>query len=111
MTEPYESSEYDVVSIKLHPGMLSILCAIVPLAFGYYATSVPFMVPARWRYRVYIGAPVVALAAALVGLALGIYATRRPETRSLGRLGVVVNATALVLEGLYVYVLNWIFTR
>lgn len=106
-----EPSEYDVVSLKLHPGLLSVLCATVPLAFGYYAASVPFMVPARWRYRVYVGAPAVALALAALGLVLGIRASRRPETRALGRLGVVVNATAFVLEGLYVYVLNWIFTR
>lgn len=106
MSDDYEPSEYDVVSIKLHSGVLSILCAIVPLAFGYYATSVPFIVPARWRYTVYFGAPVVSLAVAAAGLALGIYATRRPETRGVGRLGIVINATALVLVGLYVYVLN-----
>lgn len=111
MMKGEEPSEYDVVSLKLHPGLLSILCAIVPLAFGYYAASVPFMFPARWRYRVYVGAPVLALAVAALGLLLGLSASRRPETRGLGRLGVVVNATALVLEGLYVYVLNWIFTR
>jgi hypothetical protein len=99
--------EYDVVSFRLRPGLLSLLCALLPLAVGWSADELPFLLGGRLR-PYYSHVFLASLGSGLAGVILGAVAMRRPESRATGRLGVVVNATVLILLGLFLMIFRWI---
>lgn len=102
-----DHSEYDVVSLRPHPGMLSLLCALIPLAVGLNADELPFVMGGRLRpYYGYIF--LVGLGTGVAGVVLGAFAMRRPESRATGRLGVLVNGIVVILLGLFLLVFRWI---
>lgn len=100
-------SEYDVVSFKPRPGVVSLLCAVIPIAFGMFADDLPFALGGRLRpYYGHIFLASVGLC--LAGIAFGVYASRRPEYRGTGRLGILVNGIVLVLLSLFMLIFRWI---
>lgn len=102
-----EHSEYDVVSLRPHPGMLSLLCALVPIAVGWNADELPFMLGGRLRpYYGHIF--LTGLGAGIAGIVLGAFAMRRPEFRASGRLGVLVNGIVVILLALFLLLFRWI---
>lgn len=106
MSKPVPS-EYDVISFRPRPGILSLLCALLPIAIGLNADELPFMLGGR--LRPYYGHLFLAgLASGAVGVVLGAFAMRRPESRGSGRLGVLVNGLVLVLLGLFLLAFRWI---
>ncbi|HEX9734283.1 MAG TPA: hypothetical protein VGG06_20110 [Thermoanaerobaculia bacterium] len=108
MSEPipafdYGSSEYDVVSLRIRPGVLSVVCGLLTVAFATSIDELPFVLGGRLRPYV-SGAVAAALGLNVVGIVLGVYAARTPSGRAAGRLGVIVNAVVLVLLGFFVLV-------
>lgn len=110
MSEPtslgeYGASEYDVVSFKVRPGLLSIVCGVLTVGFAMSVDDLPFVLGGR--LRPYLGAAVAAaLLLNVVGIVLGSLAARQPDGRGAGRLGALVNAIVFVLLGLFALVFN-----
>lgn len=102
-----DHSEYDVISFRPGPGLLSLLCAVLPIAIGSNASELPFMLGGRLR-AYYLQIFLAGLGSGVAGLVLGAFAMRRPESRGTGRLGVLVNGVVLVLLGLFLVVFRWI---
>ena len=107
MTDPSPldlgTSEYDVVSFKLRPGLLSVVCGLLTVGFVMSLDELPFVLGGRLRPYL-SGAVLAALGLNVLGIVLGGIAARRPAGRGAGRLGVLVNAVVLVLLGLFAVV-------
>lgn len=109
MTE-HEGSEYDVVTLKVNKGTLSIVCALVAFVFGLLLDELPFVLP--YTLRRYLGVAMIgSLAIAALGIVLGILGARRPEGRTLARLGIVACSVVLFLEALFVLAFELILGR
>jgi len=105
-----ESHEYDVVTLKWNRGALSILCALPAFLFGILIDELPYVLP--YSLRRYLGIVMLAaLLSAACGLLLGLSALRKPQTRNLARLGILMNAVLLALEGLFVLAFRLILGR
>ncbi len=100
-------SEYDVVSLRLSLGTVSLLCAVLPVTVGILADELPFLLGGRLRpyYGVLLS---TALGSAVAGIVLGIVAARRASGGAAGRMGILVNALVLALLGLFVVIFRWI---
>ncbi len=105
-----ESHEYDVVSFKWNRGLLSILCALPAFLFGILIDELPYVVPSHLRKYLEI-ALLVALGCAVCGLLLGLSGLRKPETRTLARLGILMNSVVLALEALFILAFRLILGR
>lgn len=105
-----ESHEYDVVTFRWNRGVLSILCALAAFLFGILIDELPFILPSHLRRYLGVGM-LTALGCAACGLLLGLSGLRRPETHNLARLGILMNAVVLVLEGLFVLAFRLILGR
>ncbi len=100
-------SEYDVVSLQLSPGLLSLACAVFPMFFGVAVDELPFVLGGRLRpYFGYL--LLTALGSTIAGLALGAWAVRRPANRGTGRIGILVNGVILVLLVLFLLIFRWV---
>jgi len=97
------TSEYDVVTFKIRPGLLSVVCGVLTVGFAMSLDDLPFVLGGRLRPYL-SGAVMATLGLNVLGIVLGLYAARRPAGRGAGRLGVLVNAVVLVLLGLFVLV-------
>ncbi len=102
-----DHSEYDVVSFRVNPGVVSVLCVVFPIFLGIAIEELPYVLGGR--LRPYYGTVVLtALGFNVVGIALGAMAMRRPPSRGAGRIGILVNAVVLILLGLFLAVFRWI---
>ncbi len=104
-----EASEYDVVGVRLNPGVVSILCLILAFFLTSLAPYAHWLWVKGYGFWVELGRW-TAICSALLGLVLGGMTWRRGH-RTMGALGFFGNGLVLALLGLFVFLFNWILGR
>lgn len=98
--------EYAALRLGAGLPVLSLACFAAALGARFLVSFLPLEL-LGYPWRVLLPALAVPALAAL-GLLLGLAGLRSPDTRGLARIGVFVNAVALVLSGLFAWAFFYI---